>query len=84
MELLTPIAILLFSIFGLMLCLALKAACKEASAVGQHLIAESKQAREQFDQAVREAQRAMKPPEQIIITEKFEPASSGRQLLVTA
>jgi hypothetical protein len=80
MELVALFAIIVFSIVGLMITVAIRSATREAGIVGQNLIAESQRAREEFDQAVRNTYAAMKPPDQIVITEQFEPASSGRQL----
>jgi len=44
MELLALFCVIIFSIFGMIVCHGLKAACQEASAIGEHLIRESQEA----------------------------------------
>jgi hypothetical protein len=53
MELLALFGVFVFSIFGMIVCHALKAACQEASAIGEHLIRESQEAQAALEQAVR-------------------------------
>ena len=63
MELLAPLLVIVFSIVGMMVCHALKALCNEASAMGERLMVESQQAREEFDQALQQATQALQKPQ---------------------
>jgi hypothetical protein len=71
MELLAPLAVILLSIFGMIVCHALKAACQEASAMGERLIVESQQAREEFDQVLQRAMQALQKPQSNEVAERL-------------
>jgi hypothetical protein len=70
MELLAPLLVILFSIIGMMVTAALRSACQEAGRIGENLIRESQQAREEFDQALQRAMQALQKPQSNEVIER--------------